>query len=1166
MTQPLVDDAVRRAHAWLARARAESGGGVRREQRTADRLGALVSDPAGLELALRFVDDVARPLDLDVAARGLARLGGLASGVGRDGSSFLGPVDRLALQTGAGLAPAAPRVVVPAARRRLRQLVGHLVADAGPGLDAHLARTRAQGFGLNVNLLGEAVLGDDEARARLARTVELVRRPSVDYVSVKVSSVAAQLVTWDLDGSRERVVERLLPLFRAARDAGTFVNLDMEEYRDLALTVAVFEDLLGRDELLGYEAGIVLQAYLPDAVAALDDLTAFALHRVERGGARIKVRLVKGANLAMEHVEAEQHDWASAPYDTKEETDANYVRLLVRALDPARTLGVRIGCASHNLFHVAYAVGLARARGVTDALDVEMLQGMAPAEARAVRDEVARDRQPDGAGGVRGGRVVLYTPVVRDEDFDVAISYLVRRLDENAAPQNFLHAMFAGDGGPAGGASGGIPGQERAFRVAVGRAAATTAEDLTPRRRPRPEPDLSEPGEPRASRAPDGSGEGFANAPDTDPAVAAARAWAAEIVSRDSLEAGVPRTVPLTTTAQVDEVVDRATRLAPAWATTPPSERAHVLRVAARHLEAARSDLVAAMVHEPGKTVAEADPEVSEAVDFARWYAGSAERLDPARPDAVRGAVFEPRGVTLVTPPWNFPVSIPAGGVLAALAAGSAVIAKPAHPTPRCYEVVVDAVRAALAECGADPDLVQLVRLADGEGDDTPGRRLITHPDVARVVLTGSIETARLFASWRPDLDVLAETSGKNAIVVTPAADPDLAVADVVRSAFGHAGQKCSAASLVILVGAAGDRRTPTGARLRRQLVDAVGSLAVGPPTDLGTVMGPLTEPAEGKLLRALTTLDDGERWLVRPRALDVDRDARLWTPGLKEGVAPGSWFHRTECFGPVLGIMTAATLDEAIDLQNGVDFGLTAGIHSLDDAEVEHWLDRVEAGNAYVNRHITGAIVRRQPFGGWKASVVGPGAKAGGPHYVAQLGAWRDALVPDGGPVPPRDDEPEAWLAWAEADDVRAWDAVFSRAHDPSGLRSEENALRYRPVDVLTVRVGDGAQDVELRRVLHAARTAGVPAVVSTVPALAGGPGEADDAFAARVAAGEIRGRVRVVGRAPGLRDAAAARAGEVTVLDQPVVASGERELLAVLREQAVSRTRHRYGHVQPR
>src|SRR5690606_28885347 len=193
------------------------------------------------------------------------------------------------------------------------------VADAGPGLTAHLARTRAEGYTLNVNLLGEAVLGKDEAAARLARTIALVERPDVDYVSVKVSSVAAQLVTWDLDGSRERVVERLLPLYRAAAEHGVFVNLDMEEYRDLALTCAVFQDILSHPDLLGLEAGIVLQAYLPDAHGALDELTAFATDRVARGGGRIKVRLVKGANLAMEHVEAELHGWTPAPYDTKAE-------------------------------------------------------------------------------------------------------------------------------------------------------------------------------------------------------------------------------------------------------------------------------------------------------------------------------------------------------------------------------------------------------------------------------------------------------------------------------------------------------------------------------------------------------------------------------------------------------------------------------------------------------------------------------------------------------------------------------------------------------------------------------------------------------------------------------------------------------------------------------
>ncbi|WP_347338491.1 aldehyde dehydrogenase family protein [Cellulomonas sp. WB94] len=594
----------------------------------------------------------------------------------------------------------------------------------------------------------------------------------------------------------------------------------------------------------------------------------------------------------------------------------------------------------------------------------------------------------------------------------------------------------------------------------------------------------------------------------------------------------------MATTDDVDAAVARAELHQEVWASTSPAERAHVLRRAAVHLEEARGDLVATMVQEAGKTVAEADPEVSEAVDFARYYADQAELLADG---SVPGATYRPHGLTVVTPPWNFPVAIPVGSILSALVAGSPVLVKPSHVTPRCVQVAVGAIHRAMDELGVPRDLLQVLLATESSA----GRRLVTHPAVARVVLTGSIDTARLFSSWRTDLDVLAETSGKNAIIVTPSADHDLAVADVVRSAFGHAGQKCSAASLLILVGSAGTSR-----RLRRQLADAVASLAVGPATDLATTMGPLTEPAAGKLLRALTTLDPGEQWLVQPRQLDDE--GRLWTPGVKSGVEAGSFFHTTEVFGPVLGVMRAATLDEAIELQNAVAFGLTGGLHSLDEHEIDHWLDRVEVGNAYVNRHITGAIVNRQPFGGWKASVVGPGAKAGGPNYVAQLGLWSDA------PDVPTDDA--AWLAWAEADDERCWDLELGREHDPSGLRAEANIFRYRPVPHLTLRVGAGAREREVMRVLAAAARARVPVAISR-------EGNEDDAaFAARVAAGRVHGRIRVIGTAPGLREAARTRVGDVTVLDQPVLASGRRELLCVLREQAISRTAHRFGHIAER
>ena len=560
MSQDVTNDAVRLARQWLA---ATEHGQTSRERRTTGRLADLVADPAGLELAVRFVDRVARPQDVRVAARELAELRASSAG-------FLGRADKAMLGLGSRVGPMIPAVVVPAARERLRSLVGHLVADDGPGLAKHLKATRADGFRLNLNLLGEAVLGEREAAARLARVVALVERPDVDYVSVKVSAVASQLSTWDTEGSVARVVERLRPLYLTAAEHGTFLNLDMEEYRDLALTIRVFERLAADPALADAPMGIVLQAYLPDAADALDELTSVAQNR--SGDARLKVRLVKGANLAMEQVESELHGWPQAPYGSKPDVDAAYLRLVDRALTPDRTQHLRVGVASHNLFHVAAAHLIAHERGVAEALDVEMLQGMAPAQARAVRDDV--------------GSVLLYTPVVARHDFDVAISYLVRRLEENAASQNFLHALFADEAA--------MDAQEAAFRDAYRDRFEPSTE---PRRVARPALDLS---------------DAFANTPDTDPAAALARAWARGIVDRE-IEVP-PGAVTVSTVDDVDEVVARVVAAAPGWAAVSPADRAKALHRVAESLEEARSDLVAAMVHEAGKTVAEADPEVSEAV------------------------------------------------------------------------------------------------------------------------------------------------------------------------------------------------------------------------------------------------------------------------------------------------------------------------------------------------------------------------------------------------------------------------------------------------------------------------------------------------------------------------------------------------------------------------
>ena len=363
-------------------------------------------------------------------------------------------------------------------------------------------------------------------------------------------------------------------------------------------------------------------------------------------------------------------------------------------------------------------------------------------------------------------------------------------------------------------------------------------------------------------------------------------------------------------------------------------------------------DTLAVMSLDAGKTMDQGIPEVTEAIDFARYYGRSAIRtLEGAAPSS-------PVGVVVVVPPWNFPYAIPAGGVLAALAAGNAVILKPAPETVATAWVLVQQ----LWRAGVPRDVLQFVPTRD----DEVGQHLVTHPGVDAVILTGSFATARMFTAWRPDLRLMAETSGKNALLISATADIDAAVKDLVASAFGHAGQKCSAASLAIVEASIHDNPA-----FLRQLRDAVTSEVVGAGTDPATVIGPIIRPAEGPLLRALTTLEPGESWLVAPRQLD--ETGHMWSPGVKIGVQPGSWTHLTEWFGPVLGVMRAPDLDTAIAWQNAVEYGLTAGIHALDVGECETWIERIQAGNAYVNRGTTGAVVNRQPFGGWKKSAVGP-------------------------------------------------------------------------------------------------------------------------------------------------------------------------------------------------
>jgi RHH-type proline utilization regulon transcriptional repressor/proline dehydrogenase/delta 1-pyrroline-5-carboxylate dehydrogenase len=962
----------------------------RREKASRKRVARLFKDPKAIEATITLTDEVMRISSVQSSSRIFRRAAKKASLVG------FGAINALGLHFIGVLSRIVPGPIVRVVHLRVRALSKDLIlASESEKLSKHLAKRSSKGISLNINVLGEAVLGDHEAEQRFQSILEMMRRPEVNYISVKLSSIVAQLIIIDVNGSIKRVSEKMRILYRQAQQNGVFVNLDMEEYRDLPMTVAAFMQVLDEDEFSAMKAGIVLQAYLPESHHFFGELVTWAKARYEKSGGTIKVRLVKGANLAMERAEAELHGWSAAPYRTKSDVDASYVRLIDAALRPEHAKAVRIGIASHNLFHMTWAIEVANSRGVLDQIDIEMLEGMANAEALAV----TRAGQP----------VLLYAPVTRKDDFAAAVAYLVRRLDENTSDENYLKAAFDIAKNPAKFAD-----QEQRFLKSIAERHTITTESL------------------RHIEHSQVTGMNFENEPNADPtepefisaverAIKKVRAIkdqeiplvinGKEIFTKEQEDGRDPSDegkvwyhYSVGSAKDVDNAISTAKSAQEKWSSRSIEDRARTLFAAAEVMQKATTETIAVMSRDAGKTVAEADPEVAEAIDFARFYATTAQNFGESTP----------LGTILVVPPWNFPYAIPIGGVCAALAAGNTVILKPAPETVATAWEIVSHLWAG----GVPKDVLQFLPMRDDEN----GKYLITHPDIDGLILTGSFDTAALFTSWRPEINLMAETSGKNAVLITSCADIDAAVKDLVQSAFGHAGQKCSAASLAIV-----DTNIYNDPAFIRQLKDAVESLSVGAGWNFSTTVGPIIRPAETALNRALTQLDEGESWLVEPKQLDSA--GLMWRPGVKVGVKAGSWSHRNEWFGPVLAVIEAPNFDTAIDWQNETEFGLTAGIQSLDEKECEAWINRVEAGNLYVNRGITGAIVNRQPFGGWKKSAVGPNAKAGGLNYVNTLRNW------------PRVTNLEAAMYGVNT----WWSKVGSQAIDRSGLLVEKNFQRYR-------------------------------------------------------------------------------------------------------------------------
>ena len=1039
-------------------------------------------------------------------------------------------------------------IAIPIIKKRLRSDTSRVIIDAArPHLTRHLATRFEQKIGQNVNLLGEVVLGNEEADKRYYSYLEALKEPDINYISVKISGIYAQTHALNYEESFPELVRRMSELYQAAIDnpyvdengnkRAKFINLDMEEYKDAHLTMRLFKEVLSKPEFLHYSAGIVVQSYLPDAWDFQTELLEFAKERCEREGAPIKMRIVKGCNLDMETVVASLRGWENPVRPNKTEVDANYLHIIERGLLPENSRYLHIGMASHNLYTISYAYLLTQKYGTPrDTFCFEMLEGMA--------DHVWR------AQSKLGNHVILYTPVVKDEHFLNAVSYLVRRMDENTAPDNFLTHSFNLK-----------PDTETWNFLKKQFEDAYALKDKIPHTPHRTQNRL-EPYKPVPPM------DEMVNEPDTDFDRECNQEWQRQIFAKwKKSPSDKPYIIPTqigdrtvenasrakyfdrcqndevevcemskANVSQVEEIIRIAATDPKGWRKTTIEQRHKIMYDAANRLGELRGDLIGCMCAITGKTVVEADVEVSEGIDYARFYTPSMKKFYQL-PDVD----IKAKGTILVISPWNFPCAIPCGGVVAALASGNTVILKPATVAAPVAWLFAQA----FWDAGVPKEALQVVIT---ERDAL--NKLTAAPEIKHVILTGGTETAQAITKANPTTPLSAETGGKNVMIITASADRDHAIMNACASAFGNAGQKCSACSLLLV-----ERSVYDSEEFRIKLKDCATSLKVGSVWSAGNIVGPMITNNNEKLLKAINTLEPGEFWLVPPRF--VDKLRYILAPTVKMGVSPKSFSFRTELFGPMLSVAPFDTLEEAVNLVNGLDYGLTSGIQSLDESERDYWKQHIMAGNLYINRGITGAIVNRQPFGGMKLSAFGGGIKAGGPNYCAQFTIITDKPG----------SKTDYKRSYAEA-----WESEFRHARDWNQCRGEQNVFRYLPLKGgMALRLFKGDSNEWAEMIALAAKLCGTPLTISFDPA--------DDRSAALASTGAVLKKEsldafiesvpnyeRIRTCSPDIPKAMyerAAATNKFIATDVPVK-DGRVELIHYIKEQSISFEYHRYGSGQ--
>ncbi|EAI9908393.1 aldehyde dehydrogenase family protein [Campylobacter upsaliensis] len=1066
-----------------------------------------------------------------------------------------------------------PNLSVPFFISHLRNDTKAMVLDADENfLAPHITkRKNEQNITLNVNLIGEEVLGEAESKYRMQKYEEALKSSYITYISIKITTIFSQINIIDFDYSKDEVVKRLDKLYALALEeqnrqgVSKFINLDMEEFRDLELTVAAFMKSVGKFDI---KAGIVLQAYIPDSYEYLKKLLAFSKERVLKGMQPIKIRFVKGANMESEETIASQRGWELPTFERKIDTDSNYNKMLDLVLEDENYKYINVGIASHNIFEIAYAYTRIKEAGASESFTFEMLEGM------SLQCSYELSKMHD---------LILYAPVCDEAHFNNAIAYLVRRLDENTSEDNFMRYFFNLKVG-----SKEWEEQKSLFLNAL--EGIKTLDNTTHRKQDRT----------KTQNVPSSyTTKTFTNESDTDFILSQNRLWAQNIKAKyenlsdydvypvagelDFTQADLNtlevkdkiahRTIGTAYLAGENELKAALKVAKNSNFTQKSSDEIYgILAKVAKLMRERRGDLIGLAALETGKTFLEIDPEVSEAIDFVEFYPHSLETLKKQNPNTT----FKPKGIGVTIAPWNFPVGISVGTIAAPLAAGNVVLYKPSSLSMLTgYK---------LCECFWDAGIPRdALIFLPAKGSDI-SKYILSDEAVKFSILTGGEDTAYAMLEANPTLLLSAETGGKNATIVSKFADRDSAVKNIIHSAFSNSGQKCSATSLLVL-----EDEVYEDEEFKKALVDAAASLAVGSPFVFKNKLGALCDKPSEKLTKAINELEAGEEWALKPTF--IDDNAHLMTPGIKYGVKKGAFTHMNELFAPLLSVIRAKDLQEAIELVNATGYGLTAGFESLDEREWEYFHTHIEAGNIYINKPTTGAIVLRQPFGGVKKSAIGFGRKVGIYNYITQfmdIEAKADTNLLDS-PLAnaleklskASDESTQATLANAALmakSYAYHYKHEFSVARDYVNIRGEDNLFSYTRIKNLAFRVCEQDSLQDILGVIIGCHTLGLSPLVSydstqssiikelkkickAVDLGADFVEENEEQFIAKISKFErIRYHAKADKNSPLYQ--AAAKEAKIIIRDKPLL-NGRFELLFYHNEKALSVSYHRYGNL---